>query len=101
MDISDLDCSGLLNVSDESDVVVDRKTDPVNDQSSCVGEQHATTSCSATGNAQDLINHEILQQLQTIGKRLDNLETKRCKKTTDHTKSRAKLKSKSPRNQKP
>ena len=76
-DISDLDCSGLLNISDELDVVVDRKKDPVNDQSSCVGEQQATTSCSATGNVQDLINHEILQQLQTISKRLDNLETKK------------------------
>ena len=37
-DISDLDCSGLLNVSDDSDVIVDKKSDPVHDQSSCVGE---------------------------------------------------------------
>ena len=37
-------------------------------------------SCIAMGNAQDLINQEILQQLQTIGKGLDQLETKKCKK---------------------
>ena len=38
-DISDLDCSGLLNVSDDSDVIVDKKSDLVQDQSSCVGKQ--------------------------------------------------------------
>ena len=93
-DISDLDCSDLLNVSDESDVAVERKPEPVHDQSSCVGEQQATTLCSATGNAQDLINCEILQQLQTIGKWLDNLETQKCKKTTDPTKIKSKSKNK-------
>ena len=79
-DISDLDCSGLLNVSDDSDVVVDRKADLVHDQSFCVGDQQASASCSAMGNAQELINRETLQQLQSIGKRLDNLETKKWKK---------------------
>ena len=37
------------------------------------------------GKAQGFINQEILHQLQTIAKRLDNLETK-VKKTLDHTK---------------
>ena len=78
-DISDHDCSGLLDVSDDSDVVVDKNSDPENGQSSCVGEQQATSLCSTMGNAQDLINREILQQLQTIGQRLDHLETNKCK----------------------
>ena len=62
-DISDLDCLGLLNVSDDSDDTGDKKLDPVFEQSSCVGEQQATSSCSAMGNAQDLINREILPKI--------------------------------------
>ena len=81
-DISD-DCSGLLNVSDDSDVAVNSKSDPANGQSSCSDENRARTSSYVGTNSQDLINREILQQLQTIGKRLDSLETKNCKKTTD------------------
>ena len=83
-EISDLDCSGLLNVSHGSDVVVNKDLDPEEEQKSCVGKQLAMTSCSASGNAQELINREILQQLQTIDKRLDNLET--CKKPLDQNK---------------
>ena len=93
-DISDLDCSGLLNVSDDSNVAADSKPDPVHNQSSCFDENQATTSSNAMTNSQDLINREILQQLQTIGKRLDTLETKNCKKITDLKKSRAKVKPK-------
>ena len=70
----------IAQVSDDSDVVVDRKVDPVHNQSPCVGDQLASTSCSAMGNAQELINRETLQQLQSIGKRLDNFETKKYKK---------------------
>ena len=80
-DISALDCSGLLNVSDDSNVAA--KPDLVHNQSSCFDENQATTSSNAMTNSQDLINREILQQLQTIGKRLDTLETKNCKKTAD------------------
>ena len=82
-DISDLDCLGLLNVSDDSDVAVTSKSDPANGQSSCSDDNQATTSSHVGTNSQDLINCEILQQLQTIGKRLDSLETKNCKKPTD------------------
>ena len=70
-EISDLDCSGLLNVSDESNVVVNKDSDPKLEQNSCVGKRRAITSCSASGNAQKLINLEILQQMQTIGKSKD------------------------------
>ena len=44
--------------------------------------------------SQDLINCEILQQLQTIGKQLHNLETKNCQKTTDVKKIKGKGKTK-------
>ena len=67
-DISDLDCSGLLNVSDDSDVAVNSKSDPANGQSSCSDGNQATTSSHVGTNSQDFINREILQQLQTIGK---------------------------------
>ena len=76
-DVSELDCSGLLNVSDVSDI--EKNPDLAYTQSSCVGKQQATTSCSATGNAQELINREILQQLQLI-KDLSNLKQKNTKK---------------------
>ena len=76
----------MLNASDDSDVAAD--------QSSCIDENQATTSCNAMTNSQDLINREILQQLQTIGKQLHILETKNCKKTTDIKTSRAKVKPK-------
>ena len=62
----------------------------MNGQSSCVGQQQATSSCSAMGNAQELINREILQQLQTIGKRLDQLETKKNVKKKHQIKQKLK-----------
>ena len=93
-DISDLDCLGLLNAYDDSDVAVTSKSDPANGQSSCSDENQATTSSHVGTNSQDLINREILQQLQTIGKQLDSLETKNCKKTTDVKKIKGKTKTK-------
>ena len=85
-DISDLDCSALLDMSDNS-LKNDINPDPKSIDVASVGSQQAGTSSNDDCNAQILINQEILSQLHQIFQRLDKLEDgSKCKKTSDLTK---------------
>ena len=78
---SDLDCSGLINDSDEvSGTVI---------ANNLAGSSQTATSSNfdnSDSNMQQLINARILDQLDKIGQRLDRIENKECKKTADKTK---------------
>ena len=50
--------------------------------------------------SQQMINMQILQQLQSLGKRLDTMEEKTCKKTSDQTKVKNKTVKKKVKNSK-
>ena len=50
---------------------------------------------------QQMINMQILHQLQSLGKRLDSMEEKTCKKTTDQTKVKNKTVKKKSKTLKP
>ena len=79
---SELDCSAIVGASDS-------------DNSSTPGgrafnrlhsEQAPSTSSSSDQVAQTLVNQKILEQLTSIGKRLDALENNKCKKSSDKSK---------------
>ena len=85
-EISDLDCSALLNMSDNSDKN-EVNSGPNSVDVGVAGSQQAGTSSSDDCNAQILINQEILSQLHQISQRLDKLEDgSKCKKSSDPTK---------------
>ena len=85
-DISDLDCSALLDMSDNS-LKNDTNPDLKSIAGVSVGSQQAVTSSNDDCNAQILINQEILSQLHQISQHLDKLEDgSKCKKTSDPTK---------------
>ena len=78
---SDLDCSGLINDSDEVSGTVMANN--------LAGSSQTATSSNfdnSDSNMQQLINARILDQLDKIGQRLDRIENKECKKTADKTK---------------
>ena len=49
-------------------------------------EKSPSTSGTSDQTAQTLVNQKILEQLTTIGKRLDALESNKCKKSIDKSK---------------
>ena len=79
---SELDCSAIVGASDSDDSstpgcrVFDRLQ----------SEKSSATSGSSDQTAQTLVNQKILEQLTTIGKRLDALESNKCKKSSDKSK---------------
>ena len=80
---SELNCSGLLNVSDE---VVNTDANSQN----IVDNSHANGSNSSLERShpdmQQAINARILDQLERIGQRLDKIENKHFKTTADKSK---------------
>ena len=76
--INDSDCEALIASSDDdNEHIVNRqrfakKSDPTDSDSQSMSQQ--------------AINVKILEQLHSLGKRLDNMERKSCKKSTDTTK---------------
>ena len=80
---SDLDCSGLMNGSDQ--VVSTPVTDKYSAGTLKTGT-HVNSDKNSESDMQLLINARILDQLEKIGHRLDKIENKECKKTTDKAK---------------
>ena len=76
--LNESDCEALIASSDDdNDQVVNRqrsakKSDPTDSDSQSMSQQ--------------AINVKILEQLHSLGKRLDDMERKSCKKSTDTTK---------------
>ena len=81
--VSELDCSGLMNDSDEG------ASSPFSAKNSA-GTCQTVTSDSSLKNSepdmQQLINARILDLLEKIGDRLDKIENKECKKMADKSK---------------
>ena len=80
---SDLDCSGLMNESDEV------ASTPITDKNSGGTSKtvtHVNFAKYSESDMQQLINARILDQLEKIGHRLDKIENKECKKTADKAK---------------
>ena len=80
---SDLDCSGLMNESDEV------ASTPITDKNSAGTSKtvtHVNSAKNSESDMQQLINARILDQLEKIGHRLDKIENKECKKTADKAK---------------
>ena len=74
--INDSDCDALIQSSPV-------KTSASNQASSSV---QSDPTVSDTSISQQVINMQILSQLQALGKRLDSMEAKNCKKTSDQSK---------------
>ena len=70
--ISELNCSAVINMSDSSDLCGNKMSDE--DNGTGTGSQQASSSGSDDCNVQMLVNQQILTELQQIGKRLDKLE---------------------------
>ena len=80
---SDLDCSGLMDGSDQV------LSTPVTDKNSAGTSKtvtHVNSDKNSESDMQQLINARILDQLEKIGHRLDKIENKECKKSTDKAK---------------
>ena len=79
---SELDCRGLIQVSDSDDasVITARTFDKFH------AENAGLSSTCSDSKAQDLVNQKPLEQLKNIGKRLDKLEQSNCKRNVDKTK---------------
>ena len=89
---SDLNWSGLLNLSnDEGNSKLSGENSTKSDET---GNHMQASRSSADFNPQLLINQQILDQLQTIGRRFDKLEQKPVKKSSDPKKVKNKIKSK-------
>ena len=81
---SDIDCDALIQHSDEE---TQSTTAGVNNQSKqSRGSNLEPTDVVSDLQVQSVINSQILQQLQQIGKRLDKIEGDACKKTLDKAK---------------
>ena len=78
---SDLECSDLINTSDndQDDADEHRSYDKFS-------AENIRSDSTETDTSQQLVNQTILQQLKKISARLDNLEKKNCKKTVDQSK---------------
>ena len=83
---SELDCSAVVGASDSDDpsINVSRTFDKY------YSEKVPSTSGTLDQTAQTVVNHKILEQLTSIGKRLDALEKSNCKKSVDKTKIKSK-----------
>ena len=80
---SDLNCSALVNDSDnDSSVLTNSKN--VAGTSQVTGTDNPSQKTDP--NMQTLINARILDQLDKIGQRLDKIENKTCKKSSDKSK---------------
>ena len=79
---SELDCSAIVGASDsdDSNTPGGRAFDRLH------SEKSPSTSSTSDHTAQTLVNQKILEQLTTIGKRLDALENNKCKKSIDKSK---------------
>ena len=81
---SDIDCDALIQHSDEE---IQSTSVGVNNQSKqSRGSNLEPTDVVSDLQVQSVINSQILQQLQQIGKRLDKIEGDACKKTSDKAK---------------
>ena len=82
---SELDCSAVVGASDSDDPSINasRTFDKY------YSEKVPSTSTSDQ-TAQTMVNHKILEQLTSIGKRLDALEKSNCKKSVDKSKIKSK-----------
>ena len=89
---SDLDCSGLLNLSNDEGKSKSSGKDSIKTDE--VGNHMQASTSSADFSPQLMINQQILDQLQTIGRRLDKLEQKPVKKSSDPKKIKNKTKTK-------
>ena len=89
---SDLDCSGLLNLSNDEENC--HSSGKIFSKVEETGNHMQASTSSADFNPQLMINQQILDQLQTIGRRLDKLEQKPVKKSSDPTKIKNKTKAK-------
>ena len=81
---SELDCSGLVAESDN-----DTKMSQLQNSNPLTGVDQASASNTTDGNAQALVNQEILKQLTKLGQKLDVLEKGGCKKTKDPVKMKS------------
>ena len=79
--INDSDCEALIASSDD----VQASCNETENQQTSVKRSDPTESDSQS-TSQQAINIQILAQLQSFGKRLDVMEKKSCKKSTDTTK---------------
>ena len=89
---SDLDCSGLLNLSNDEGKSKSSGKDSIKTDE--VGNHMQASTSSADFSPQLMINQQILDQLQTIGRRLDKLEQKPVKKSSDPKNIKNKTKTK-------
>ena len=81
---SDIDCDALIQHSDKE---IQSTSLGVNNQSKQArGSNLEPTDVVSDLQVQSVINSQILQQLQQIGKRLDKIEGDACKKTSDKAK---------------
>ena len=78
---SDLECSDLINISDndQDDADEHRSYDRFS-------AENVRSDSTETNTAQQLVNQIILQQPEKISARLDTLKKKNCKKTVDQSK---------------
>ena len=83
---SELDCSAVIGASDSDDpsISASRSFDKY------YSEKVPSTSGTSDQTAQTLVHHKILEQLTSIGKRLDALEKSNCKKSVDKSKIKSK-----------
>ena len=89
---SELHCSGMLNLSnDEGNHNSSSKNSSKIDE---MGNHMQASTSNADFNPQLMINQQILDQLQNIGRRLDKLEQKPVKKSSDPKKIKNKTKCK-------
>ena len=89
---SDLDCLELLDLSNDDENSKSSNNDLT--KNSDTGSHMQASSSSADFSAQSMINQQILDQLQNIGHRLDRLDRKPVKKSSDLKKIESKSKPK-------
>ena len=80
---SDLNCSDLMENSFETSAGGKQLSNAGGSTSKSDNDTYVKKS---DPDVQAVINAQILDQLDRIGKRLDNIENKNCKKTADKTK---------------
>ena len=85
---SDIDCDALVkNSDDEMQSTSGENVEKINPGHT---SQIHSNDLAADLKVQSVINSQILQQLQQIGKRLDKIESGDCKKTSDKSKIKSK-----------
>ena len=85
---SDIDLDTMVRDSDEDEMFnTDTQKPSTSDSTQYASPRGATVSDETTNSVQSAINIQILEQLDRLGKRLDNIEkSSQCKKTSDKTK---------------